>query len=706
MVQSTYIRVPFLNERVKKPTMREITDILVSNTNSRGSKPRILARTVMDFFSSSGRIIYIPDYQRPYSWGTPQRKKLFTDLEKACDADERWFLGPIYTTSEDVDSNTVDLLDGQQRMTTICIILREIIAYEGRTSDSLQWNQEVIKNNWRDVVSRCKTALIDMNSSALKPKFHTDLSVRSEFETWISCATNINTKAQYKEAHFKTEERWQLTSQRISQAIVDVTQWIDNVVESSEADSHPHSGVTSLQRYITHLLDGLWLIEIPFNSDDDILKVFEAMNNRGLGLSLSDKMRFKTISRAEAGEKRKRITEAWGKLYESSEVLANVGLFKGGVDEFLEVYLVTKSAQLNMRDATDTEQRELIIEAILEQNNPQDVLDEILQVTNYYEEYILDGGIKAILKLEKLQKEGAVNGWKNDKLDQLRALTNLAKGMIGMSKNFRILLHHFGTRYDLERSSFPLTRDLWAAIRILFQEVVVYNSSSNTVRDKMRECVGIGLHPGLSSQLEFGVDDMGWTLRNKLNLFIQNNDSESFATLLLFQWFDDKNTLAEMTHHTVQGSHTHLEHVCPKKWTKHWGQVDWEEEISAFRDPEGEWWEKCLMDDELIPTTTGKYKSTILECIGNKAILRAKTNIKSSNKFWIEKKADFTCDNVNLYPNWREESSNRISEDEGVSAEEKIYWKDFQNWDTRIIVQNARLLIDTLEKNWTNQWDE
>tara|TARA_B100001093_G_C26419311_1_gene839099 strand:+ start:73 stop:429 length:357 start_codon:yes stop_codon:yes gene_type:complete len=109
--------------------MREITEILVSTITNRGAKPRINARTVMDFFNAEGRAIYIPDYQRPYSWEDNQRNKLFSDLEKACDDNERWFFGPIYTTVVDPESNSVDLLDGQQRMTTITIILRETLAF-------------------------------------------------------------------------------------------------------------------------------------------------------------------------------------------------------------------------------------------------------------------------------------------------------------------------------------------------------------------------------------------------------------------------------------------------------------------------------------------------------------------------------------------------------------------------------------------------
>jgi hypothetical protein len=558
--------------------------------------------------------------------------------------------------------------------------------------------------------TRCRAAIGSLGSSSSgRPRFYTDLSVRDEFSTWISAALNLVNEEDYKNASFQPTQRWQLTSKRIIGAINNVCSWIDGVVKREPNQESDLEGHTNLKNYIEHLLDGLWLIEIPFNSDDDILKVFEAMNNRGLGLSLSDKMRFKTISNTDSGRERETISQTWGMIYQACENLQSKDLFSGGVDEFLEVYLVMKGAQSeNSKDVTSAEQREELIDQLIKDASPQEVMDEILTITTFYEQFVLNGAKKAIELLKECQREGQVTGWTPDKFNSLSALANLSRGMIKMSKNFRILLHQFGSRYDLQRTSFPLASDTWAGIRILFQEVVVFNSTSNTVRDKMRECVRLNQSGNLTQHIKLGEDNNGWNYRNKWNLFIQNNDSQSFASLLLFQWFDDKAMLIEMNEQSIHGVGTHLEHVCPKKWMSYWKDASWDSEIDELQGNEVDWWEKVLCEDEVAPTITGKYKSTLIECIGNKAILRASANIKGSNKNWVDKKALFESENVNLYPNWREFAANRISVgDNSINENQNIvYWGQFEKWDTRIIVQNARLLIETIERNWTMPWDD
>jgi hypothetical protein len=73
----------------------------------------------------------IPDYQRPYSWGTEQTLQLLDDLDGALarDADEPYFLGSIVLVREGERRSQV--IDGQQRLTTLSILfatLRDLTA--------------------------------------------------------------------------------------------------------------------------------------------------------------------------------------------------------------------------------------------------------------------------------------------------------------------------------------------------------------------------------------------------------------------------------------------------------------------------------------------------------------------------------------------------------------------------------------------------
>lgn len=66
----------------------------------------------------------IPDYQRPYAWRREQAMQLLDDLSEALDrnATEPYFLGSVVLV-KDNQKPTSEVIDGQQRLTTLTILL-------------------------------------------------------------------------------------------------------------------------------------------------------------------------------------------------------------------------------------------------------------------------------------------------------------------------------------------------------------------------------------------------------------------------------------------------------------------------------------------------------------------------------------------------------------------------------------------------------
>ena len=64
----------------------------------------------------------IPTYQRPYVWEDEEVLKLLQDIYNACQHEQKnYFIGNVYITSS-IQENTFDVIDGQQRFTTIWLI--------------------------------------------------------------------------------------------------------------------------------------------------------------------------------------------------------------------------------------------------------------------------------------------------------------------------------------------------------------------------------------------------------------------------------------------------------------------------------------------------------------------------------------------------------------------------------------------------------
>src|ERR1700744_3334701 len=66
----------------------------------------------------------IPNYQRPYSWEISHAAQLLDDLRDALDRDsaEPYFLGSVVLVKQQAENPDSEVIDGQQRLTTLTIL--------------------------------------------------------------------------------------------------------------------------------------------------------------------------------------------------------------------------------------------------------------------------------------------------------------------------------------------------------------------------------------------------------------------------------------------------------------------------------------------------------------------------------------------------------------------------------------------------------
>ncbi|MGH1601312.1 DUF262 domain-containing protein [Campylobacter majalis] len=68
-----------------------------------------------------GKTLSIPNYQRPYTWSTQNVNELIDDILEAIELDkEQYLIGNIILHEND---GKLDIIDGQQRLTTLALIL-------------------------------------------------------------------------------------------------------------------------------------------------------------------------------------------------------------------------------------------------------------------------------------------------------------------------------------------------------------------------------------------------------------------------------------------------------------------------------------------------------------------------------------------------------------------------------------------------------
>jgi uncharacterized protein with ParB-like and HNH nuclease domain len=97
------------------------------------SKLNFDQKTIRALLQDEDADFLIPDYQRPYAWSDDECSTLWDDLfsfafpnnaSDQFDKNNDYFLGPIVTFKN--DDGQQEIIDGQQRLTTIMLLLRAL----------------------------------------------------------------------------------------------------------------------------------------------------------------------------------------------------------------------------------------------------------------------------------------------------------------------------------------------------------------------------------------------------------------------------------------------------------------------------------------------------------------------------------------------------------------------------------------------------
>ncbi len=92
---------------------------------------RIEEQSLLELMGAPGTRFAIPKFQRAYSWGASQCDELWRDLFRAARGHRSHFMGTLIYLDESVDGRTRELavVDGQQRLTTVSLILMALVRY-------------------------------------------------------------------------------------------------------------------------------------------------------------------------------------------------------------------------------------------------------------------------------------------------------------------------------------------------------------------------------------------------------------------------------------------------------------------------------------------------------------------------------------------------------------------------------------------------
>ncbi|GAA8277951.1 hypothetical protein HpBT164_15210 [Helicobacter pylori] len=267
------------------------------------------AMKLLDFIGKSQeKQFVIPIYQRVYSWEKEQYKQLWDDIIKTGGNDqiEGHFIGPIvfvhdgiYTTSH----NELLIIDGQQRLTTITLLLTALRNHLSDEDEFLgKFSRQKIQNRY----------LINSDKDGDK-KFRLILS-ESDKDTLLYLIDKDRRKP--SEPSSKIMENFKLFEE-----------WIRKNTDKLET--------------IFKGLEKLMIVEIALEKGkDDPQLIFESMNSKGIELTQTDLTRNYVVMETEIEKQEGSYNKYWRAMEE--EFKQNKKLF----DRFVRHYLTIKTGDI------------------------------------------------------------------------------------------------------------------------------------------------------------------------------------------------------------------------------------------------------------------------------------------------------------------------------------------------------------------------
>lgn len=256
------------------------------------------ARSISDLFNADKDIVYfIPKYQREYVWNKNNWEALFDDI---LENDENHFLGSIICINTKLDSQDKDrleLIDGQQRITTLYLFflamyehmaeLRETIEND---EDLLEFNMELQNLKYKLILKSDKKSLRLEPSYAARNKedFEHLLSHETDFLkgkfSWSDNAGNRRILKAYRYFWNRLGEYRPIPKEA--------------PIDYSEEYVFDVTGSKKLLKKI----NGAILVKIEVSNHSDAFTLFETLNTRGVPLSPID-----IIKNAFLNESEKRV---------------------------------------------------------------------------------------------------------------------------------------------------------------------------------------------------------------------------------------------------------------------------------------------------------------------------------------------------------------------------------------------------------------
>lgn len=329
------------------------------------SKLNVDQKTIKDLFQDKRADFLIPDYQRPYAWGETECQTLWDDIfsfaipdegRTEFDSNSEYFLGPIVTFKN--NASKMEVIDGQQRLTTLMLLLRAFYEKFGHMQDkaSVATKQNIEKCIWKTD----EFGEPDMSALKIDSEVATDKDKDEFLEILKTGSVKSGQKSRYA------------ANYRFFQSCID-------------------DFLAKYPMYFaylpTRIMNNCILLPIEAESQDTALRIFSTLNDRGMPLSDSDIFKAQFYKYYSDIGKKDSFIKQWKYLEELTESIFHP-LNGTPMDELFTRYMYYIRAKQGIKSSTTEALRKFYEKDSYTLLKKEDIFNDLITLAHFWEDVI------------------------------------------------------------------------------------------------------------------------------------------------------------------------------------------------------------------------------------------------------------------------------------------------------------------------------
>ena len=332
----------------------------------------VTSTTIRDILQKSNQQLVVPSYQRSYSWNIEQCKDLFKDINNSQNGDNAHFIGTIIRCKR--NGSEYDIVDGQQRLTSISLLLAAIRDIDAELGTGINSDFPVIQSYIQPHNPSTGANFIKITHASKDQEF------KSIYKLFIGTdevsESDLKSLSQKSRAAKKVEDAFEFFKEEVRELALSG----DNLVMHGE-NAHLNLFNPS-EKALRNLLDkiiDLKVVDIELKDVPAAYRVFNALNSRGLELKQSDLIKSHILGNLPDTSSEDLNLRKWGEIIGVIEEYNNKNSNKDknnnkdensnedkdktplmNEDDFFYHYLISRGSKISVKKETFAEYEESI----------------------------------------------------------------------------------------------------------------------------------------------------------------------------------------------------------------------------------------------------------------------------------------------------------------------------------------------------------